>query len=1093
MALFVRRVLAAAGLVVFLPARAPAQEPVTITGRVTSDAGPPLAVVEVSIPSLGLGALTKDDGRYTILVPGARVTAQPATLTARRLGFKAQSAQISLVAGGVTQDFVLAANPLQLGEVVVTGAGTVAEVEKLGSVRNPVSAELIERSNEQNIVEALAGKAPNVEVTSSSGEPGASSYIRIRGLRTIQGSTQPLFVVDGLPIDNSSFSTSNFNPLDLLGTGEISGSTQNNRAVDLNPADIESVEILKGAAAAAIYGSRAGQGVVLITTKKGQAGKTHYSLRSTLSADNVRRAYPLQRRYGQGRFGASALPCDDITKATCLRSWGPDLTVTGAPTSDHANEAYTTGWESDDNLAIWGGNDRTTFYLSGSHVHNRGVFVGPNNTFDRTTLRLNASHRVTDNLNLGANMAYADTRGHFVHRGNNVNGLQLGLLRTPPDFNNLPYLDPVTGFHRAFRLQNPGPTDCCNSRGFDNPFFVLYEAANSAEVGRIFGNVTAEYLATSWLKVNYTLGADYSNDERLEGAPQASSDVSAGGRITEGKIVNYQIDHNLTATANYRVSQNLAGTFTVGQNLNTRNLHQLSVVGRTLIAPAPFKLSNTVNRDPPIDNETVSHSMSYFGQATVDLYDQLFLTLAGRNDGSSTFGATNRRNWFPKGSAAWTFTNAIGERDWLSFGKLRVSYGEAGQEPNPYLGSTIFSTALLSGIAQGTGLNPSQGGFGGLTTGVVKAAENLKPERSREFEAGFDLGFFKDKADLGFTWYNSVTDDVILLTPLAPSTGFFVQAQNAAKFRNRGQEVTLNIRPITRGDLNWDIGLQWARNRSSVLELPGADFVTLDGVSTVTPYQVAKKGEEVGVFYDFGVVRCGITDPATVPGLATACAGAPQGAMYIAANGFPIGDPNLRVVGNPNPRWTGSVRTSVTYRRVQVSGLLDIKHGGQIYNGTRGALYSYGTHKNTEQRATCTAATTCTGNEKVFGQGGWFDGPVAGPGAGTPVAIGENWYRLGLGPCPFSNISELCMEDGGYVKLREVSVGYTFDNPWVQRTLGLGSIAVRVSGRNLHTWTKYTGYDPETNLGGAIQKTRGMDYFVMPQTRSFVFTVNLNY
>jgi len=309
MALFVRRALAAAGLVVCLPVAAPAQESVTITGRVTSDAGPPLALAEVSIPALGLGALTKDDGRYTILVPGARVTAQPVTVTARRLAFKAQSVQISLTGGGasVTQDFVLAANPLQLGEIVVTGAGTATATEKLGNVRNNVSADLIERSNEWNVVEALAAKAPNVTVTAASGEPGAGSYITIRGQRTVglpnSGSAQPLFVVDGVPIDNTTFSTTDFNPTDGLTAGSIEGTTQTNRASDINPGDIESVEILKGAAAAAIYGSRAGQGVVLITTKHGTAGPTRYTFRSSISADDITRTYPLQRSWGQGSLG----------------------------------------------------------------------------------------------------------------------------------------------------------------------------------------------------------------------------------------------------------------------------------------------------------------------------------------------------------------------------------------------------------------------------------------------------------------------------------------------------------------------------------------------------------------------------------------------------------------------------------------------------------------------------------------------------------------------------------------------------------------------------------------------------------------------
>jgi hypothetical protein len=251
---------------------------------------------------------------------------------------------------------------------------------------------------------------------------------------------------------------------------------------------------------------------------------------------------------------------------------------------------------------------------------------------------------------LKGNVAFSDSRGDFVQRGNNVNGLQLALLRTPPDFNNLPYIDPVTGLHRSFRLQNPSPGSASDSRGFDNPFFALFEPTATSDVGRVLGNIGGDYLATSWLKLSYSLGADYLADERLEGALQASSDVSAGGRVTEGKIVSYLIDHNLTASANWRLSDNIAGTFTLGQNLNQRNNRQLSVVGRTLVAPTPFRLSNTVVRDQPIDNQTEIRQESYFGQGTIDLWNQLYLTLALRNDGSSTFSEENRRNWFPKGS-----------------------------------------------------------------------------------------------------------------------------------------------------------------------------------------------------------------------------------------------------------------------------------------------------------------------------------------------------------------------------------------------------------------------------------------------------------
>src|SRR5437667_7547303 len=367
------------GAVLALPALLAAQEPVTITGKLTSDAGQPLGQVEVAIPTMGLGALSKDDGRYTIVVPGARVSGQTVTMAARRLGYKSQSAQVTLTAGGVTHDFVLAANPLQLGEVVVTGAGTSTSAEKLGSVRNSVPSDLIQKAGEPNVVQSLAAKAPNVTVLQQSGDPGAGSFINIRGVNSILGPNQPLFVIDGVPMDNSSFSTSNFNRLDDGGTGfagfgQTEGTVVSNRAVDLNPNDIESVEILKGPAAGAIYGSRAGAGVVLITTKSGRAGPTRLTFRSSTSFDDLNHTYPLQTTWSLGDKG---VPADtalggqcDVTGGTatrCGRSWGPQLAA-GTPTFDHANDIYRVGHTFDNGITVSGGNDRTTFYLSADNA-----------------------------------------------------------------------------------------------------------------------------------------------------------------------------------------------------------------------------------------------------------------------------------------------------------------------------------------------------------------------------------------------------------------------------------------------------------------------------------------------------------------------------------------------------------------------------------------------------------------------------------------------------------------------------------------------------------------------------------------------------
>jgi hypothetical protein len=454
---------------------------------------------------------------------------------------------------------------------------------------------------------------------------------------------------------------------------------------------------------------------------------------------------------------------------------------------------------------------------------------------------------------------------------------------------------------------------------------------------------------------------------------------------------------------------------------------------------------------------------------------------------------------------AWEFTKAIGEQSWLSYGKARVAYGEAGQEPLPYLTSQTFTSGIVGGISQGTGNTPTQNGLGGLVTrSELRPAQALKPERSKEFEAGVDLGFFKDKADASVTWYNKKSSDIILLQPLNPSIGFFQQGANAATMQNRGWEVSLNVRPLQKADYGWEVGLQWARNRNTVLSLGGEQFISIGDFNN----QVAMVGQPIGVYLGTGFLRCGVsadnnpvtgtTATDTTLGQVCATAKAPKGALYIGPNGYPQVDQTPRIVQDPNYDWTGSIRSTLRYRKVQVSGLLDVRHGGQIWNGAKGALWSYGTSGETAQRAACTNRNnpaSCTGNPKTFGSGGWFDGPVAGPGAGQSVAIGEYWYR-NVAACPFIGIDEPCIEDAGFVKLREVSVSYTLDAPWVQRSLGFSSIDLRVTGRNLKTWTNYTGYDPESNLGGVISSNAGaggVDYFNNPQTRSFVFSVTLNH
>jgi len=1107
-----RGFFASAAAVALLPLCLAAQQPAVITGKVTGEGGRPVANASVSIQQLGIGANTREDGTYTILVPAARVTGGQVGLTVRAINYRPETAQVALSAGPVSQDFSLVANPLQLGEVVVTGAGTTTEVEKLGTVRNYVDSTQIERAHEQNLVNALAAKAPNVNITSSSGDPGASSYIQIRGITSIESSDgQPLFVIDGVPVNNNTEFGDNKQGVN---GGNIFAP---NRLLDINPDDIANIEVLKGASSGAIYGSRAGQGVILITTKKGRPGQTRYSLRSAWTLEQHTQLPALQSEYTLGTGGnpESCLPSSDPALLNCAvtfsRSYGPKLAA-GTPVFDHANEIFQDGYTTDNNLTVSGGSDRTQFFLAGGYNYNRGIVVGDNNHYRRISVRANGSQQITDRLKVGANVAYSNGFGGFVQNRNTTGGLLLGAWRTPPDFNNLPFLDPVFGLHRSYRFPNPGPGSEETTRFYSNPFFTAEEQPATSNVARTFGGVSGEWSPTSWLKFNENLGLDYSNDERLQAWPWSTSEgntqgVNGVGGVSAGYIRNQQVDHNLTATLSYSVSKSFKGTVTVGQNLNSQTFQSRITLGTGLVAAQPFNLANTSQiTAPAFDTKTTVHLESYFGQATADIADQFYLTAAVRNDGVSTFAQNSLRNWFPKGSAAWVFYKSKGEnKGVVTYGKLRTAYGQSGTQPLPYLLSSVFLGSQITDGGWGPASSTQINGVGGVISGFNLPAATLGPERVKEFEVGIDLGLFSDKADLSFTHYRQNSENVILDVPVPTSTGYFNVPQNAATLQNRGYEVTLNLRPITQRNFAWDVGLQWGRNRGITTSLPAgltfAPFPLSGGGNGAGPAVggSAKVGEPIGVILGADYVRCGRNlvingiDIDNTPVAGGGCGTFTPGALYIDATGYPTIDSQNDdyVLGDPNPKWTGSVRTNFRIGKVSVGGLLDIRHGGVAYNGTKGALNEFGVGLNTAQFRDAIAAG---GGTVVFGSTYQVNtiahDAVAGPGAGMAVPLDESWWRGGASV--FSGIDDAFLEDGGFVKLREVSLGYTFDSPWVGRSLGFSSIELRVAGRNLKSWNNYTGVDPETSLLGAGTPIRGFNYFNNPQTRSWVFTLTLN-
>jgi hypothetical protein len=834
-----------------------------------------------------------------------------------------------------------------------------------------------------------------------------------------------------------------------------------------------------------------------------------------MTFDDPVRTVPVQRMYGVGSLGVSS-NCATVNCAinSNFFSWGPKL-ADSVRTFDHGAEMFETGHTVDNAFSISGGNERTTFYLSMSELNQDGFIVSNQDRYERYTARFAGSHTLFDNFTVNASVQVIQTKNTGSDRGNSVNGIGISALRQPPDFNATQYLGGPAGLHRSWRFPNPGPTAFTTNRGFDNPFYALNTDLLQGQTGRYLGNINVNWKPLTWLAVNWTLGGDYNGDDRTYAYGQASSGQS-GGSIERWQFYDRVFDHTLTATGTHEFSAKFNGSLTVGQNLDETYFRQVDVFGQTWLAPTPYKLSNTTTRTLPNDAENRRRISGYFAQANADLFDQLYLQARIRNDANSAFGIGHQHAWYPGGSLAWSFGKAVHlPEQWITYGKLRMAYGESGQQPPLYATQSVFTTASFAdfnpGSLQGTTIN----GVGGLYLSGTVGNATISPERVKELESGLDLSLFRGRAALSVTRYDSKSLDVIFGVPLAPSTGFTNVNVNAGQLSNKGWELTSDIQVLQRSDFSIQISANWAQNRNIVTSLgetqdqldgkiplanaascgPEAKYVrcvTGLGSSFAGQTTNAQVGYPLGVWRSTDFARCGtglttVTFAGTTYDVGTACNGAPAGALFIAPNGFPITDPTTRAIGNPWPDWTAGLSATVNYKGFQLTAFLDHRHGGDVLNMTRSSMDQYGTHKDTEMR----------GDTVTFGQNmlcynqtcGVLNGPVVGPGAGTPVVLGEGWFSggaSGSGQGATGGPITTRLEDGTFTRLREVSLTYTFRGRWVNRIVGLRQLDAKVSARNLHLWSHYSGYDPEVNLGGAQNANRGIDWFNAPLAHSWV-------
>jgi TonB-linked SusC/RagA family outer membrane protein len=1078
----------------------------TISGTVTDQGGEPLIGASILVKGTSSGTVTDIQGAFSLRLPeGAQ------TLVISYTGFTTQE-----VAIGVSDVYnIVLQQGIILETAVVTALGVSKEEKSLGyAVQSVENAELL-KANEPNFVQSLAGKVAGLQVSGSAGTAGASSFFLIRGANSIGGNNQPLIIVDGVPVDNSQLRSG-------VG-GPVASVAYSNRAIDLNQAEIESVSVLKGAAATALYGSLAGNGAIIITTKKGRPGQQKVSVdfSSNLTVSEINKTPALQRTYAQGLFGAYAGP-----ESRSSYSWGPRVDTLRYATSafpltlaqdvnrdgiydyhrlgpivgqsspfasnipvetyDHY-DFFQRGIASNNNLAISAANENSSIRFSVGFLTEEGIV--PKNDFERINFGLNADTKLGEKVTLGIGVQYINSGGTRVEQGSNVSGVMLGLLRTTPTFDNangyenaadepLAYSFP-NGTPRAYRGLG-GPTFLTSSV-YDNPYWTANNNPLVDKVNRVIGNFNISYKPTSWLNISWRPGIDFYSDFRKQYFAIYSATLPAG-QVFEDQYFSKRWNSDLLVAASTDLTEGISATLTVGHNIREFKLDNLYTQGDGLVVPGFYDISNASNVRSVADNN-ISRNQGYFGMLDLSLNNWLYLTGTARVESDLSLPEDNNTYLYYSGSASLVFSELLdlSSNPVFNYGKLRGSYGRVGLGTFAYSTDTYF---VSGGYADGwtNGINFPFKGQSAFTLSDLLGDPNLKPEIQKSFEVGLDLRFFQNRLGLDVTYYNSESEDVILNVPITSSSGFGARILNSGSLSNTGIEAVLRANPVRSGDFSWDVLVNFTRNQNNVERLAeGVDQVFLGGFIGASTRAVV--GVPYGSIFGFGFYKDA------------------EGKRVIGADGFPVADPNEKSFDSALPDYTIGFRNTFSWKGLSLSALLDVKQGGVMWNGTKGALYFFGTHQETaDLRGTTTiyegnvAQYDASGNLVLYDHDDDPNTPdiprTTGPNT-QQVLLDENWLAFGNANGFFGSNTEDFVEDASWVRLRDVSLSYTLPARVLQKS-PIRSLTLTVSARNLWLDTPYTGIDPETNLYGA-SNAQGLDYFNMPGTKSYTVGLQVGF
>ena len=775
----------------------------TVTGTVSENGGIPLPGASVVVKGTSNGASTDFDGNYSLEVQDSDI------LVVSYIGFKTLEVAVG---NQTTINVELVEDAESLSEVVVTALGFRERRDKLASTYSKIEADKLVQPVENKIIDGIAGKAAGVNIGATSGDPGAGSNIQIRGTSSLGGSSQPLIIVDGVPLNNDSIEGS--------GSGDTSaGVSQQSRLNDLNPDDIESFQVFKGASAGALYGSRALNGVIVITTKKGKKGQFNATFSSGVSFDEVSYKHPLQTSFGQGTNGnyspTSAFSwgdrisdrsgaADEVdTSGQFFESLVSDNIIypidtknsTEVYTNRNFDKVFGTGATYDNRFSVSSGGEKGTFYLSGGHVKQDGII---NSSFyKKTNFTVSTSHNLSDRLTANVKANYIHTGSNRTQQGSNTAGLYLGLLRTSPDFDITDYIGNyhsssgvvTTSRHRSYR-RYLGNSD---NAIYNNPLWTINEQKNTAKVDRLIGTGSLNYQWNDNISSILRGGVDFYNDGRVYFFPYyTAGSARRYGLLNDETINNREFSMDILTNFQYTLTDDLNTNITLGYGINDRRRKRDFLEADNFIANFrspldPAELSPREN----IGSETTRTSrrnIRFYGTANFDYANQLIVTLGGAFEKHSVLPEDNNGFFYPSAELGWTFTNAFEETGPLTFGKLRLAYGQVANVPLAHREQTVFEVGAFSTFSDGISLEDFGGGF---QLDETLGNPNLKPEIKTEYEVGFDLRFLKNRVALSTTYYTNKTEDVLLTIAIPPSLGFDNVYGNGATIENKGFEAEL--------------------------------------------------------------------------------------------------------------------------------------------------------------------------------------------------------------------------------------------------------------------------------------------------------------